>query len=358
MTTLDVVFSAGSLYEREGRYGTMHLMEHLICGTFSDLRPELTKRGIAWNATTGDEYVKFYWTGLESQLSDMKDTLVRRVTGDITKYVTNEEFEKERSTVYQEYCDAFNDPQYAAILNHIRKKFNYYCPIGKREDIFDFTYEDMVEVKKEFFMKPACIIEVGPTKTDIKDVEYEEKRHKFKKLMYRENWHAPFENTSPSEKYVIGMLSKKLIPKKDYPAMKVAVMMLNNNLESPLYKEIREKRGLSYYSVGDLMTMVNDSICMFYAATTDSHIDELVSVYADFFRDTQKYISRNRYEDIISNIKINEEKREVLRYANIQDLERKGMARLPKDIGKVTYENVLEVVEKYLNLNNLESFVI
>ena len=216
----------------------------------------------------------------------------------------------------------------------------------------------MAEVKKEFFTKPAHIIEVGPTKTDIMDVEYEEKRHTFKKLAYSNGWDACEEKTGPSEKYVIGMLGKKLVSKEDYPAMKVAIMMLNNNLESPLYKEIREKRGLSYYSIADLMTMIDDSICMFYAATTDSHIDELVSVYTNFFRNTQNYINRDRYEDIISNIKINEEKREVLRYANIQDLERKGLVCMPKNIDKVTYENVLEAVEKYLNLNNLEIFVI
>ena len=100
LTTLQVVFNAGSLYEKEGRYGTMHLMEHLICKSFSDMQSMLKKEGISWNAYTSDEHVVFYWSGLDSHLTpELKRMLVDRILGNIDM-ISVESFTNERSTVF------------------------------------------------------------------------------------------------------------------------------------------------------------------------------------------------------------------------------------------------------------------
>ena len=360
MTTLSVVFNAGSLYEKEGRFGTMHLMEHLICKSFDDLRSELTKREITWNACTGDEFVQFYWTGLDSQLTPaLKQKLVSRVVDDIQKYVTKDAFNKENATVYQEYCDCFSDTQQGAVLNFFRKKFNYFNAIGKREDILNFTYEDMLEVKKEFFMKPARIIEVGPTKSDFWFVEYEDVKHEFAKLKYKNDWKAEQEMIPDDIKKVVVIgACKKAVKKADYPFLKVALLMLNKGLESPLYQEIREKRGLSYYSIADLQTNVNDSICAFYAATTSEQGFELKAVYDNFLSDIKSHLNKERFDEIMNAIEIAKEKRKIMRFSHITDLIRKGNVDMPKNMSKITYERVVEVAEKYLNNDNFKFEII
>ena len=47
-----IVYNAGSIYEENGKAGTMHLMEHLICKQLDDMQNEFTKRCINFNAYT------------------------------------------------------------------------------------------------------------------------------------------------------------------------------------------------------------------------------------------------------------------------------------------------------------------
>lgn len=359
MTTLRVVFNAGSLYEKEGRFGTMHLMEHLICKSFDDMLDELTKKNIKWNASTGAEYVSFYWTGLDSQLTpELKEELVRRVLAIGCKTnVTDESFEKEKATVLQEYRDCFDSPQNAVLLNTLRQKFNFYDAIGRYNDIEAFTIKDYEEVRKEFFSNPARIIEIGPRKSDLSFVKFEESRHEFAKLKYKDKWNYDFEEVGSSEKSLVQVIGKKLVKKSDYPFLKVALEMLNSGLESPLYKEIREKRGLSYYSIASLMTLLSDSVCIFYAATSKEKADELGSVYDNFFKDVTKYLTKERFDDIMNAYAIAKEEQKILRYSHISDLVRKGDVDMPKNLKKITYERVVEVAEKYLNDNNLKTII-
>lgn len=353
MTTLQVVFNAGALYEKEGRYGTMHLMEHLICKSFEDLQSFLTKEGISWNAYTGDEHVVFHWSGLDSHLTpEVKKLLVDRVLGNLDM-VSQEAFDNERATVLQEYGDAFDDPQSGVYLNYIRTHFNYFDAIGRREDVANFSIDDMKEVKKEFFSKPARIIEVGPTKTDFSYVEFETEKHEFAKLKYKKNWGAELEVVPGGDKDLVVCLGKKIVKKSDYPFLKVAAMMLSDGLESPLYQEIRVKRGLSYYSRADVTPLISDSIYAFYACTTKERSGELCEVYDSVISNVANYLNRKRFDDIMSALSIAREKKKILRYGNVRDIVRKDCVQLPKNLNKITYEKVVEIAQKYFNNDNM-----
>lgn len=353
MTTLQIVFNAGALYEKAGRYGTMHLMEHTVCKTFDDMQSTLTKEGISWNAYTGDEHVVFHFTGLDSHLTpEMKRTLVSKILGNIDM-VSEESFNTERSTVLQEYKDCFEDPVSCKMLNVLRNNFNHYDAIGRYEDVANFTLADAKEVKKEFFTKPARIIEVGPTKTDFSEIEYEIEAPECAKLKYNKNYNAEQEECPESDKTFVMCVSKKLVSKSDFPYLKVACDMLSSGLESPLYNEIRVKRGLSYFSRADVTPMVKDSICMLYANTTKEREDELVNVYENVLANVINFMTEERFNDIISAMTIAREKKKVLRYSHVNDLVRKDCVQMPKNLKKITFEKVLDAAQKYLNLNNI-----
>lgn len=349
-TSLNIVFNAGALYEAEGKKGTMHLMEHLVCKTFKKLHPVFTKYNVSWNAYTGDEYVVFYIAGLDAYVTpEMKKEYVDSILGGIEKAVSKEEFENEKKTVLQEYGDVFADISSGSYANAMRAHFGYYDAIGKKEDIENFTYEDMVAAKKEFFTKPARIIEIGPTKTDFSYVEFEKERHTPLTLKFSKKQVFESEEIASAEKTAFNVFSKKLVKKSDYPYLNVAQMMLNRGLESPLYQEIREKRGLSYFSQSSISTFINKGLISFISCTDDNNVEELENVYKDFFSDVKKHLTKERFDDIMQKFDVGKENRKIFRYSDNSDLIRKGDICMPKNMSKVTFEKVVEVAEKYLN---------
>ena len=52
LSLLAIVYPLGSDYESDGRRGTHHLMEHLICKSFDHMLPQLKRLGINYNAYT------------------------------------------------------------------------------------------------------------------------------------------------------------------------------------------------------------------------------------------------------------------------------------------------------------------
>lgn len=357
-TSLFVVFDAGALYETEGQFGTMHLMEHTICKTFDDMLDEFTKNGIAYNAYTGDDHVVFHFTGLSSRLTtDVKSRVVHKILGGLDG-ITEESFNTERETVIQEYLDYFNSESGSG-LNLMRTKFGTYGAIGKRSDIEAFTFADAKKRYKEFFQTPARIVEVGPEKTDFSWVKFaDDPTHEAKKLKWKKDWKLEQEKVPESDKDTVLMIGKKMVSKSDYPYINFACAMLSSGLNSPFYKEIREKRGLSYYSSADCDSYGQQSIVMFSATTTQDRTEELKTLYNDLLTDVTKYLTQERFDLIMSLAEVEKEEVKLLRFAHQGDLVRKGLPMMPKNPRKISYEKVLQVAQKYLNLNNLEQVVI
>ena len=266
MTNLTISYNMGGLFDQEGQRGISHLMEHLVCETFKDEYPELAKYNIEWNACTGYDMVKVYFTGLDKYFTpEWKRRLVNKLTGGLN--MSQERFEAEKKIVLQEYMDTFNEP--ANSENTIRQKFGFYSPIGKREDIEAFTFQDMKDYYEKHMRKPAKIIEVGPTKTDFSDVPTQEDYVvQPMKPKYKKDWKLPLEPTPENQKCDVSFLSKKSVSKSDYPALAVAINMLVNGLESPMTHEIREVRHLTYGVSGGTIKFISYAYPTF-GATTD-----------------------------------------------------------------------------------------
>lgn len=355
MTSLNVVFNAGGLFDEEGKFGTSHLMEHLICKTFDDLQDTLTANCIEFNAYTADEQVVVFFKGLDSRLTpELKKSLVNKLLGGID-CVSEEAFLNERNTVLQEYSDYFNDP--GCCFNIIRQKFNYYGPIGKKSDIENFSYKDMKAQYKKFFKQPAKIIEIGPTKTDFSYVKFNEnfvvepKKIKYKKC-YKD---VELETlpVSPDKKSVI-CIGKKLIKKADYPYIRIAMNMLTMGLNSPMYQEIRIKQGLSYAVHGEVDEFFNDSYLFFEACTDNENVEKLNNTFKMFFEDISKWLTEARFNDIINSIEVAREQKKIFRYSNINDIIRKGYTCIPKNLKKIEFNKLIEVCKKYITLDNID----
>lgn len=352
MSSLNIIFDRAGIYEKDGEYGTSHLMEHLICETFKEYYPTLNKYNIAWNASTGSEFINVYFTGLDKYLTpELKQNIVKKLLGGLN--VTEERFNGEKEVVLQEYMDSFNDPE--CWNNIIRQKYDYYGAIGRRSDIEKFTHKDMQQAYKKYFQKPSKIIEVGPTKSDFSFVKFADKPVDVsRKLKFGNYKNVELEPIPENQKSTIRYLSKKMLKKSDYPAMAVALNILAGGLDSPMYKRIREEKTLTYHIGVGLYNVLNDTIIYCGATTDKSHADELRAEFQKFFKDITKYIKKDRFENEITALTVNAEMKKIFRYKNVGDIIRKGLPMVGNAYKKLTLAKVKEVAAKYLNLDNMK----
>lgn len=352
IANLTIAYNLGGIFDQEGRKGISHLMEHLVCKTFKDEYDRLNRYGIEFNAMTGDNLVKVYFEGVEKYFTpEWRRRLVEKLIGGIN--ISEEEFETEKKVVLQEYMDCFNEPANAE--NTLRLKFGYYGAIGKREDIENFTYSDMKEFYDRHMRKPWKIVEVGPSKTDFSDIPMVEEFVDLPlKPKYKKCWNIPLESSPENSKLDVTFLCKKCIHKGDYPALVVAVNMLNGGLESPMMKEIREKRGLTYNVSSSFIKFMSYAYTAFGATTDKGNGSELKDAFRYFFNDIGEHLDKERFEDVICALDVENEKDNIFKYRNVNRILNKGRIQVGNSYKRLTFEKVVEVAKKYLTMENMD----
>ena len=151
-----VVYKGSTYLEPVGSRGLSHLMEHLVCQNFKHLYSDFEREGVDWNAYTSSEEIVFFINGLSKSVDKYKNQIVDNVLGGFKP--TEEEFEKERQVVYEEYLDCFNDQGSSHYLNLIRYMYSHYGAIGYGGDILNFTYEDCVNYYNSYLVKPKLLM--------------------------------------------------------------------------------------------------------------------------------------------------------------------------------------------------------
>ena len=296
ISLLGLVYPLGSDFETKGYYGTHHLMEHLMCKSFDHLRPKLKRLGIGYNAYTSNSRIVFHFAGLDEKLEIVSQELYDLITSGKHTW-SEEEFDNEKKTVIQEYEDAFNDQIGGTLSNIIRKHYNCFEPIGLRTDIERFSYEESLQFRKQF-NSPDIICQVG--KTIISGKDKENIKIKIPNPTF-DIYDVPQEIVPKEGKTIVGLLNKNTISKNDKNKLDIIINCLTGGLESPLYQEIREKRGLSYASHGWINEFFDTGAIAFLSVTSNKNTNKLIKVYKDFFSgDLGRHISKERFDDCYS----------------------------------------------------------
>ena len=348
LTSLNIVFPTGAAYEKPGRRGISHLMEHLITKGVDKYMDRFTNDCIDFNASTSQNYVVVYFRGLEDKLpADFKQELVRAILNDYVN-ITEKEFENEKKIVMQELLDTYEDPNDGHYTNLIYNYFGVHDPTGIPEDIEAFTYADMLQVAREQYTKPLRIVEVGKDKTDFSNIEYLDTLPEPVTLKFRDRKQEILPVTD-SEKVNVFVFSKHPVIKTEYPLALIGMQMLCEGLNSPFCQEIREKRGLSYFVIGDIHLITKNGILYMNACTDKEHQKELEDIFREMCKDITKYLTRERYEIIINQIKTMFRMKKCLRWKNVGDLINMEMPNLEEWIndGKIWYEKLVGIMQKY-----------
>ena len=348
-----VVYNAGGAWEEFGRRGISHLMEHLMYKTYEDLWSKFTALDIRNNAMTSDNKVAFYCIGLDECIAQISQTILDRLTKQ-TKLWSKEQFENEKRVVLQEYNDYFNDQMSGVWLNSLRKYYNYYEPLGHKQDILDFTYENSLQVAKDIFTKPSGIYEVGNQTLEFDgefDLSVLDREPIFGKYPYDR------ESVSKKDQVVVYLTHKSPISIDMASKITFTMYCLHFGLDSPMMQELREKHGLVYGVTAYNQVVGKKTIPAFGAQTEEKNRNKIIQVFTDFFKkDMQDTISQERFGICQMSYHYCKKDGEILPYVN-------GMRKMVedydeyKDIDTLSYNEVIDIANNYLNIDNYELIV-
>jgi len=347
ISLLGISYKLGSDFETTGKFGTHHLMEHLNCKPVDSLRSALKRLGINHNAFTDTDRLCFYFEGLDENLALYAKELFEKITAGTYAW-SEEDFNNEKKTVIQEYEDVFNDQINGTLTNLIRKHYNYFGPIGLKSDIENFSYNDSLEFRKNF-INPDLLCQVGTKNILVEyNLPYVAKANEIPSFG---EYDLPQEIIPKEGKTAVGLLGKTVISDAERNRIRIVLSCLNSGLESPLYQEIREKRGLSYFSYGFMEKLYNYNVLVFLSSTSNENAKELNKVYKEFFSgDLSRHISKDRFEDCYSEIIISKKKCERLPHEGVFAT---ILSKSPfEGIDDFTYEEAINLLNKYFGFDN------
>ncbi len=347
LSSFYVVYEGSTNLEKPGWYGISHLMEHLMCKNFDHLQEDFDRDGIDWNAYTSSNEIVFYIQGLEEKVDKWKHEFIK-LLGQFN--VTKEQFENERNIVLEEYMDCFNNQTESHSLNLSRKLFNDFDPIGLKEDLEKLKFMDCLNYFELQYSKPTKIINVSKAK-DYKNNTIDFAKREIIKPVTFGNYETTLElNNEFKDKTSIVLLSPVI--DEDFAYVNFINAMLSLGLMSPLYQEIREKKGLVYYIHCYQSRINNQGISTISTLTSNKNFKAVIDSVKEVLSKPDKYLTKERLNLVKDFYKVRMQKDEILRYKNVnQWIQPEGWS-VYEILDEVNLKKIKEVYKKYFNFDN------
>lgn len=347
MSAFYVVYNGSTFLERDGWYGTSHLLEHLKFKVLDHLEDSFYRDGLNVNAYTSDSNIVFYMTGIDEKVNKWKYKFLEL----LSKFeVTEEEFNNEVSIVMEEYQDSFNDQHSSHYMNLFRKLFNHYSPIGLREDLEKLEYSEIFKIHDHIYSAPSKIINVskhndfiGEIKPSIIGVD---------KVFEFGNYKTPLELSNTfNDKSSIIMLSPMIT--EDLSYVNYINSMLGMGLTSPLYQEIREKNGLAYGVWCYKNDLNRSSMVNISTQTSNRNVDKVLDLTKNIITNPDTFLTKDRFDIVNDYYRVNKVKSEINRYDNVNRWITDNINDSIVDIlDIVSMDKIREVYDKYYNFDN------
>jgi len=342
-----IFYNGSTNLERKGIYGISHLGEHLMCKAYEHLQDEFERKGISWNAYTSSNEVVFYFTGLDEYLSPYRDVVLNLLNNFMP---TEEQFINEKRIVLEEYKDSFNDQMSSHYLNLSRKLFNDFDPIGERGDLENMTYQDMVDYVSLQYHRPTKIINVSKHSEYTTDSEFVP-RDVDREIKFG-NYVVPYElGNEFKDKTSVIMLSP--IIESDYSYIMFICEMLSGGLQSPLYQEVREKRGLTYGIYCNISRICKKGLIAISVLTSNSKVDEVIDTVKLVIDNPDTYLTQERFDIVREGMIVRKKKGDINRYNSVS----RWLNPIEWDVYDIldtlTLEKVKEVYNKHFDFNKM-----
>lgn len=342
-----IVYEGSTNLEKPGWYGISHLMEHLMCKNFDHLQEDFDKDGIDWNAYTSSNEIVFYITGLDEKIEKWKYEFIDLMSG---FEVTKEDFENEKKIVLEEYMDTFNDQTSSHQLNLNRKLFNDYSPIGLKQDLINLKFMDCLNFFELQYSKPSKIINVSKNKK-YKNNLIEFSDRKIDKVIKYGNHEVEIEtNNDFKDKSSLIMMSP--IINKNFSYISFITSMMSLGLKSPLYQELREKKGLVYYIRLGLSRNNKKGIINLSTQTSNSNTDKVIKSVKKVFDNPNKFLTKERFNLIKEYYEVRLKKSEILRHGNVSRWINPESFSVYDILENVTLKKIKDVYKENFNIDD------
>lgn len=341
-----IIYYGSTLLEERGIYGISHLMEHLMCKNFEHLRESFEREGIDWNAYTSTNEIVFYFTGLDKYLSKRRSELINLMSN---FNITKEQFNNERKIVLEEYSDYFSDQTESHMLNLSRKLFNVYDPIGLREDLESMKFMDCLNFFEKQFSQPSKIINVSSNSLFEYSGGFNEVGSPKQFDMGPYNDAILEKRNDFGDKSSLIMTSPVL--SSDFNYITFINAMLSMGLSSPLYKEVREKKGLVYYIRCSQSRLNKQGVTQITTQTSGNNVERVVDSVRLVLKNPTKYLTKERFDTIKNSYLIKLQKDKINRYNNVNRWIQPKKWSIKEIINTVTLDKIIEVYDKYYDFD-------
>ena len=342
LSSFYIIWEGSTNLEKKGWYGIAHLCEHLQTKMIDHLQEDFDRDGIEWNLWTSSNEICMYIQGLDEKVNKWKHIIMDLI---FEFKITKEDFENERNIVLEEYMDSFNDQTECHMLNLSRKLFNDFDPIGLKEDLENLKFIDIINFWELQYSRPTKIINVSkknPYKNN--NINFIE-REIIKDFSYG-NHKVPLElNNTWKDKTSIAILSP--IIDEDFAYVNFINAMLSLGLKSPLYQEIREKRGLVYYVHCYQSRMNKQSINTISTQTSNKNFNAVIDATKLVLENPKKYLTKDRFNLVKDYYEVRRQKDEILRYKNVNQWINPPKWSVYDILDEVTFKKINKVYEKY-----------
>jgi predicted Zn-dependent peptidase len=308
IATIIVSFNAGSRVEIKSGYnlGISHMLEHsLFKGTSKMNAMEIQKKiaflGGGSNAFTSHESVAYYITVPYENIEPCMDILSQMV---FDPKFPEEEILKEIEVVKEEELSTRDDTQ-----NHIWRTFSenffekHYLSIpviGYQSSIKDFSRDEVARFHEQYCGRKDAIVSLcsnlnkkqskallnkyfGKSSGKVK------RHHKFSAPDYKQS--RTIEITRPGiEQTYVWMGTPSLTSSSEKsPSAKLLMTILGSGMDSRLFEEVREKRGLVYGISSSSTEWQAGGMSLLEFSTRDSNVPEASEVVLDEVRKIKEF---------------------------------------------------------------------
>lgn len=348
ISSIQFIYFGATNLEGPGSFGLSHLMEHLICKRFDKMMDDLQSESIQWNAYTSDNKIVFEFTGLEECLAKFRPKIIKAMYAPFK--LSEATLKKEKDIVCEEYDGIMSSMGSAHFFLFMRRHFNHFCAIGRKSDIEKFTVKQCVDFYAKQFASPDIIINLSKTFVLKEDgLTFGDRYWVAKPLEKTEN---PDDKEVEIVQRLLSGETKNLfffqkVEQEDLSMATIVSIMLSNGLNSPLYQEVREKRGLVYNIGSEVARFCGLGGFLISSQCSSGNVKEVTKTTAAVLKNKKAHLTPARLEVVRRQLDI-ERKLEQCRIGDVSTAASPAKTELFELLATVNIKQIHAFADKYL----------
>jgi predicted Zn-dependent peptidase len=380
-----VLVKAGSRWEGAEINGLSHFLEHMF---FKGAKKYKNAKAVSeaidsvggeFNAFTGKEYAGYYVKVAAEQVELAMDVLSDMM---LHANLAQEEIDKERGVILEEYNMYQDTPMYQVAWNFERAMFGDqplgWDEIGTKKNIREFGRDDFVEYKEALYVPGNMVLCLAGAIKNDEIVTMAEKYFAMEdarrgrdmvpfdgELAGGERVHVQEKKTEQA--HLVCGVKGLHAEHEDHYVLKVLAAILGGNMSSRMFMAVREAKGLAYYISTGTENYLDTGSLYTRAGVDTERIDDAVKAIIEEY-DKIRYVEvpeeelKKGKEFLKGKLTLALEDSENLaqmlaRHSLLYD-EVKTFADVAKKIDEVTAADVKRVAEELLTEEALQLAVI